>query len=130
MRYYALASDYDSTLARDGRASVEALDALRAIRDSGRKLILVTGRELPDLQRVFEHLAVFDRVIAENGALLYRPASREERQLAEAPPAELLATLARRGVAPLHRGRSIVATVRPHETTVLAVIRDLGLELQ
>ena len=34
-----------------------------------------------------------------------------------------------RGVSPLAVGRVIVATWKPHETTVLAVIRDLGLEL-
>ena len=75
------------------RPGVEALDALRALRDSGRKLILVTGRLLPDLTAVFGGLDLFDRVVAENGAVLYRPSSREERSLADAPPAEFVATL-------------------------------------
>src|SRR5205085_5729096 len=35
-----------------------------------------------------------------------------------------------RGVAPMSVGRTIVATWRPHEHTVLNVIHDLGLELQ
>jgi hydroxymethylpyrimidine pyrophosphatase-like HAD family hydrolase len=30
------------------------------VRESGRKLILVTGRELPDLQRVFDRFDLFD----------------------------------------------------------------------
>jgi len=47
-------------------------------RKSGRKLILVTGRELDDLIKVFPRIDLFDRVVAENGALLYRPATREE----------------------------------------------------
>jgi hydroxymethylpyrimidine pyrophosphatase-like HAD family hydrolase len=130
VRFRALACDYDGTLAVAGRAGSEALDALRALRDSGRRLILVTGRLLPDLAAVLESLDLFDRVVAENGAVLYRPSSREERQLAEPPPAEFLSTLASRGVAPLAPGRVIIATVRPHETAVLAAIRDLGLELQ
>ena len=128
MRYYALACDYDGTLARNGRAGREALDALRGLRESGRKLILVTGRLLPDLVAILEPLDLFDRIVAENGAVLYRPATREERQLAEPPPAGFVSMLERRGVAPLERGRVIVATERPHETVVLATIRDLGLE--
>ena len=48
--------------------------------------MLVTGRELDELQTVFPHLDLFARVVAENGALIYRPESREERLLDEAPP--------------------------------------------
>jgi hydroxymethylpyrimidine pyrophosphatase-like HAD family hydrolase len=130
MRCYALACDYDGTLAKGGRAGLEALDALRALREAGRKLILVTGRLLPDLAAVLEPLDLFDRIVAENGAVLYRPSSREEPQLADPPSAEFASTVARRGVEPLAAGRVIVATMRPHETAVLAAIRDLGLELQ
>jgi hydroxymethylpyrimidine pyrophosphatase-like HAD family hydrolase len=39
-----------------------------------------------------------------------------------------VAELARRGVLPLSVGRTIVATVEPHEHAVLSAIRDLGLE--
>jgi hydroxymethylpyrimidine pyrophosphatase-like HAD family hydrolase len=130
MRIHALACDYDGTLARAGRASPASLEALRALRESGRKLVLVTGRQLPDLAVVLEQLDLFDRIVAENGAVLYHPSSREERQLAASPPPEFFDFLGRRGVVPLDRGRVIVATVRPHETVVLEAIRDLGLELQ
>ena len=92
--------------------------------------MLVTGRLLPDVAALFEPLDLFDRVVAENGAVLYRPASKEERALADPMPAEFVSMLAGRGVAPLQLGRVIVATMRPHETTVLATIRDLGLEMQ
>jgi hydroxymethylpyrimidine pyrophosphatase-like HAD family hydrolase len=34
--------------------------------------VLVTGRELDDLQTVFPHFDLFARVVAENGAA-YRP---------------------------------------------------------
>ena len=47
------------------------------------------------------------------------------------PPSEtFVAELARRGVNPLGVGTSIVATREPHETTVVEVIKELGLELQ
>ena len=78
MRYLALACDYDGTLAHHGRVDEATLAALERLLATGRKLILVTGRELPDLLSVFPHLGLFERVVAENGALLYRPGSREE----------------------------------------------------
>jgi hydroxymethylpyrimidine pyrophosphatase-like HAD family hydrolase len=130
MRFRALASDYDGTLATHGRVDEPTLTALQRLRDTGRKLILVTGRELPDLMSTFARLDLFDRVIAENGALLYRPAAREERPLAVPPPEKFIAALRSRGVQPLSVGRVIVATWGPHEKTVREVIHELGLELQ
>ena len=49
MRYLALATDYDGTLAHDSHVSEEAIAAIERLKESGRKLILVTGRELPEL---------------------------------------------------------------------------------
>lgn len=132
IRFKALAVDYDGTLAEDGRVAPETLEALRRAKRSGRKLLLVTGRELEELMSVFPELDVFDVVVAENGALLYRPSPPPptERPLASAPPPELVRTLRERGVAPLSMGRIIVATRQPHERTVMETIRDLGLELE
>jgi hydroxymethylpyrimidine pyrophosphatase-like HAD family hydrolase len=76
------------------------LAALERVRASGRKLILVTGRVLDDLLQVFPQVPLFDLVVAENGALLYQPATREEHVLGERPPAALLTTLQQRGIAP------------------------------
>jgi hydroxymethylpyrimidine pyrophosphatase-like HAD family hydrolase len=130
MRYHLLATDYDGTLATDGHVTPETLDALRAVLATGRRLVLVTGRDLDELLTVHPELEIFERVVAENGALLYRPATKEQRRLAEAPPPKFLAALRQRGVAPLTAGEVIVATREPHEATVLETIRDLGLELQ
>jgi hydroxymethylpyrimidine pyrophosphatase-like HAD family hydrolase len=127
MRYLALATDYDGTLAHDGVVDQPTLDALKRARDAGLKLIMVTGRDLPDLQRVFPPLDHFDRIVAENGAMIYNPATQAVRMLAPAPPPQFLEALRRKGV-PLSVGRTIVATVEPYEQTVLAAIRDLGLE--
>ena len=130
MRYRALACDYDGTLASHGRADERTIAALERLRRSGRQLILVTGRQLDDLSRIFAQLRLFDRVVAENGALLYRPATREERLLGEAPPERLIGALRARGVAPLSVGRAIVATREPHEAIVRDVIRGLGVDRQ
>jgi HAD superfamily hydrolase (TIGR01484 family) len=130
MQYLALACDYDGTLARDGIVSPQTIDALERICASGRKLILVTGRLLEDLQEVFPRLDLFTYVIAENGALLYRPADTTEQLLGEAPPRQFIQTLQERGVTPLSTGRVIVASLHPHETTIVEVINKLGLERQ
>src|SRR6266581_4562019 len=130
MRYLVLACDFDGTLASDGKVRVETLAALQRLRDSGRKLILATGRELENLLDIFQAIDLFDRVIAENGGVLYRPASREHKVLGEAPPADFVEALRARKVSPLSVGHSIVATWQPNEGVVLDTIRDLGLELQ
>ena len=127
MRYTAIALDFDGTIAHDGVVPAHVVDGLRRLKDTGRKLILDTGRELPELISIFPAIALFDRVVAENGALLYRPESGEKKELGEPPPAELVALLRARGV-PISVGDSIVATVEPHETAVLQAIRELGLE--
>jgi hydroxymethylpyrimidine pyrophosphatase-like HAD family hydrolase len=130
MRYHALACDYDGTLAHNGRVNDETVAALERLRGSGRRLILVTGRELDDLRQNFSRLELFDRVVAENGALLHCPEERKEKALAKPPREDFVRLLGERGVAPISVGHSIVATWEPHETTVLETIRDLGLELQ
>src|SRR5215469_14387091 len=98
MRYLALATDYDGTLAADGQVADDTWAAVKRLRESGRKLLLVTGRKLDDLREVCPHLDLFDRVVAENGALLYRPAVREERVLASAPLEKFLRILRQRNV--------------------------------
>jgi hydroxymethylpyrimidine pyrophosphatase-like HAD family hydrolase len=128
--FLALAADYDGTIAHDGVVDEATIAALKRFKATGRKLVLVTGRELPDLKRVFREVNIFDRVVAENGAVIYDPQTEEERTLASPPPPKFVETLRQRKVAPLSVGNSIVATWMPHETTVLETIRDLGLELE
>ena len=113
MYLIAFAADYDGTLACDGRVDAPTIDALGRLKASGRKLLMVTGRELPDLKRVFDRLDLFDIIVAENGALLYFPETQEERSVAAAPPAELVDALRSRGVQPLSVGRGIIATWSP-----------------
>jgi HAD superfamily hydrolase (TIGR01484 family) len=130
MRYTALATDYDGTLAHDSHVSEEALAAIQRLKDSGRKLLLVTGREMPELQSVFPEYKLCDCVVAENGALLVWPADGKEEVLGEPPPEAFLTEIVHRGVKPFSVGKVIFATWRPQETIVLDVIQTLGLEYQ
>src|SRR5712671_6367034 len=105
MFFVALATDYDGTLALQGHVDAPTRAALDAVRRSGRKLILVTGRDLPDLRRVFD-----------------------EMELTDPPPVALIKRLRERGVQPLSVGRTIIATREPNEGIVLEAIRSLNLE--
>ncbi len=129
MPFRALATDYDSTLAGGGRIPERTAAALVRLRASGLRIVLVTGRVVDDLARVCPRLDLFDRVAAENGAVLHDPATRAARLLADPPPPLLAEALRARGVAPLAAGRVILATHRVHEAAVRAAISDLGLEL-
>jgi hydroxymethylpyrimidine pyrophosphatase-like HAD family hydrolase len=130
MRYLALACDFDGTLAQDGHVMDTTVVALERLRATSRRLILVTGRQLDELLSIFPGVNHFERVVAENGALLYHPGTKESKILAKAPPAVFVDALSLRKVVPISVGRVIVATWKPHETAVLEAIRDLELDLQ
>lgn len=130
MRYLALATDYDGTIAHHSRVDEPTRAALKRMRETGRKIILVTGRMMSELREVCPHLDLFERIVAENGALLYDPATKEEKVLAEPPPRAFIESLLAQGVDNVAAGRVIVATWEPFENRVLEVIRNMGLELQ
>lgn len=127
MRFEALATDYDGTLAHDSIVDEATVAALNRARSAGLRLIMVTGREVNDLMNVFTQAALFDRVVAENGGVLYDPATQTLDVLGAAPPSPLIERLTNEHV-PFSTGHSIVATAKPYEHHVLDAIRDLELE--
>ena len=130
MQFQALATDYDGTIAHDGIVDDKTVQALETLKQSGRKLVMVTGRELDQLIDVCPSIGMFDLVVAENGAVLYDPTTKDEVVLSGGPSLELIKRLQEVGVHDISAGRSIIATWKPHEVAALAAIRDLGLELQ
>ena len=129
MRYLALVTDYDGTLVRDAPMDGRTSDALARLRNSGRRVILVTGRRLDDLRSVCPALDQFDFVVAENGALLYDPRADEETLLANPPPAAFVDRIRELGAAPVTVGKVVVDTRLPHQAAVLQAIQETGLEL-
>ena len=125
----AIASDYDGTLAEDDIVPARTIAALERFRTSGRRLILVSGRHLPDLKQVFDHLHLFDVAILENGGLLYFPQTNETRLLAAPPSDQFIARLRERGVDELAIGQTIVATHIGHYEAIRATIEEMGLDL-
>jgi haloacid dehalogenase-like hydrolase/Transposase IS200 like len=77
MYFIALATDYDGTIPEDGVVADATLEALHELEHSGRKLLLVTGRQLPDLKNVLPEIALFDVIVAENGGLLFAAQAEE-----------------------------------------------------
>jgi len=149
MKYLALATDYDGTLATDGKVEATTLAALHRWKATGRKLILITGRRLDDFLNVFDHIALFDLAVVENGAVLYAPDDGSETLLGEAPPPEFVHRLhdviphptVTQSVEdgcqaltqppdppPLAVGRVIVATWTPYDVTVRDLMTDMGLD--
>jgi phosphoglycolate phosphatase (TIGR01487 family) len=129
VRALAVAVDYDGTLASAGKVAPATEAALQRLKSTGRRLILVTGRVLDDLEDAFPGIGVFDRVVAENGAVVWTPAGERLDVLAEAPPPAFVTALRARAVDPLCVGRVVVATREAHQSAVLDVIRSLGVDL-
>ncbi len=129
--YRVLACDYDGTLATRGLVDAATEQALERWLAAGRRLVLVTGRQLPDIISIFPRAAtVFDWIVAENGPVLYSPQSGQKQLLAPPPPQAFKELLEKQGVKPLNVGDVVVATERENGATVLAAIQDLGLQLE
>ncbi|MCB9992792.1 MAG: HAD family phosphatase [Hyphomicrobiaceae bacterium] len=126
----AIASDYDGTIADDGRTEPTTVAALERFKASSRKLILVTGRPLGELKVVFDRLDLFDLVVAENGGLLYFPDGGRERPLAPPPSRDLVDRLRSDGIAGLEVGRTIIASQTIHQSIIARAIDDLKLDLE
>ena len=130
VRFKALACDYDNTIALQGTVAESTKAALVRVRESGRAVLLVTGRTKAELIETLAPIEIFDRIVAENGATMIEPATGSEVMLCEPLPARFISELHQRGVAPLTMGRVICSTWYPHHTTLIEVIHDLGLDLQ
>jgi hypothetical protein len=128
MRYRLIATDFDGTIATDGVVPCATVTALQRAKAAGMALVLDTGRDF-GLLRIFRESTLFDRLVLENGAVIYEPATGTSRVIAPPPPPALLDRLHKHNI-PLGVGKSIVATIEPHQHAVLQAIHDLGLDWQ
>ncbi|MDJ0788861.1 MAG: HAD hydrolase family protein [Myxococcota bacterium] len=126
--FRAVAIDYDGTLTEGDRPSGGLLEALGEVRSSGRKLVLVTGRIVAELRRVFPDFADwFDVVVAENGAVLHRDGV--SRALTGPVPFELDEPLVAQGVT-FRRGQVLLDCDAEHELRVFRELRRIGSDCQ
>jgi hydroxymethylpyrimidine pyrophosphatase-like HAD family hydrolase len=126
-RYFrAIALDYDGTLTTNDRPDATVLDAIADARREGRRLILVTGRILAELEQVFpEARESFDAIVAENGAVVWQ-ATRGVRTAALPVSVALEEALRGRGI-PVRRGQVLLATAAVYDQAILQEIARLGL---
>jgi hypothetical protein len=127
--FRAIALDYDGTLTSRERPSEEVLAVLRETRVAGIKLLLVTGRVLSELRRVFPEVdEYFDAIVAENGAVAWSE-SGGLRLLVPPVSRELEAALIARNV-PMRRGEVLFAMDASYDGSALEEITRLGLDCQ
>lgn len=84
-------------------------------------MVLVTGRKLRSLQKMFPAYTLFDLIVAENGAMIYNPSTLKKILLGEGPSERFLQALREKGI-PFSMGEVIVATWVPHQDFVLEAI--------
>jgi hydroxymethylpyrimidine pyrophosphatase-like HAD family hydrolase len=102
---------------------------LEQVRQAGLRLVLVTGRRVPELLQVCPRAAeLFDRIVAENGGVLVREGGAVQR-LAEPVDARLAPALADMGCWAAN-GEVLVATLAQHEAAVNAQVARLGLQVR
>ena len=127
--FRAIAVDYDGTITMADRPGDAVLEAIRDVRGSGRKVVLVTGRMLFELRADFPEVEQhFDAIVAENGGMLWRP-NLNSRRLAEPVSAALHDALLARSIA-VRKGEVLLATDATNDAVVLQEISRLGLDCQ
>ena len=107
MRYFALATDYDGTLATHGVVRDSTLRALERFVASGRKLVLVTGRQLDDRRAsLCAPRPVRTRRGRERRRLCTRPSTRGSPSCSTSPRRAAFVEAARARGASARRGRA------------------------
>ena len=70
----------------------------------------MTNENVIGLKRVFPRIDLFDMIVAENGAVFYRPEDGGKTSASTKIPRSFVDELKARGVTPLEEGEVIVAT--------------------
>lgn len=124
----ALAVDYDRTLTNmDLVLEERALEALATARESGLKVIAISGRDLPFLQREIGHAV--DLVVAENGCILHTPGGAHPPSLThDAPAVDLEGVLACLNL-PIEYGNVIASADIEHLPLVQETLQAAGYDL-
>src|SRR4051812_9870873 len=129
MRYVGLATDGDGTLLKNNRMSGSVAVALDRFRGAGGRLFLVTGERVDQLSE-FPRLDLFETVVAENGAMLFDPATRREVILCERPEAKLVEMLCGLGGCEVECGRVVITTKKDCKRHVEDVLAELKSDWQ
>ncbi len=87
MFFHALATDYDGTIATDGDTPSSVVDALKRFKANRSEAYLGHGGvKFLIFKIAFPDHGLFDRIVAENGAIVYDPSTRSQRALGPKAP--------------------------------------------
>lgn len=125
MQFRALAVADDVLVAAGGEASTEGLEALARMRRAGRRIVLVTWRELERCMSALPTLDAFDAIVAEGGAVLYLASPPTEHPLAPSLPRSLHAQLVTWGLREPTYGRIAITARLADARSVPAVTARL-----
>ena len=128
MRYHALASSFDETIARGGTIDPATAAGLRRLVASGRQLVLLSRRTIGELHDSVPD-DLFVCVVTEYGGVLWRPATGERRLLAAPLPHPLIRALGERGIEPLAVGEVTLTVARDDAPALGQAIETEGLDL-
>lgn len=119
----AIAVDYDRTLTDpDLRLVADAVDGLRRARARGKRVIVVSGRDLPFLERELE--GAYDAIVAENGCIVR---ASDGRVYPTRASGDLRACLGPLGF-PIEYGSVLASFDIAHRARVEAALLAAGLE--
>jgi len=127
MRLRVIATDYDGTIARDGKLGSAMRQAIHNARERGVLVVIVTGRILSELKHVAGCLDFVDGVVAENGAVVFLP-SGHTTLLGAPPPLSLITKLTERGIE-FKVGRCVIEMDAEFAAVAISLIRELELPL-
>ncbi len=127
MRLSVIATDYDGTVATDGILSREVREAIRAARQRGVLVVIVTGRILSELREFAGPLDFVDGVVAENGAVISL-AGGHTIHLGPPPPMSLITTLTERGI-DFKVGQCVIELDASFAGVAISLIREQELPL-
>lgn len=118
-----LATDYDRTLTDSAlRPSSRALAALDRARRAGRRVIIVSGRDVAFLEREVGHVA--DAIVGENGAIVLHEGRSRRMGSGHERIRDALACLA----IPLERGEILASADVEHEEMLREALARAGVE--
>lgn len=127
MRLRVIATDYDGTIATDGRLHQAVREAIRRARQRKVLVVIVTGRILSEFRDVVGCPDFVDGIVAENGAVIALQCGHV-MQLAPSPPMSLITALTERGI-DFKVGRCVVEMDASFADVAMSIIREQELPL-
>ncbi len=125
MYYKVVALDLDGTIAMHDQVEQETWTVLRAVKEAGYAIVLVTGRHLAAIDALGSFEDLCEAIVAEDGAAILFPSTQSVLLPFGQLAPEVWSKLKALDI-PLEKGTAIVSTWTPHDQAVMQVLSDTG----